>query len=196
MELKFDETNHRYTLDGKTILSVTQYLKLGGFINGDFYTEEGRKKGKAIHALVEYYVKGELDSTSIHPLIIPYFEGFKAFLKETEFKVLSSEDIVFDEIYNYAGKVDLVGRWKQFPGIINLDIKTGSIPEFTPLQLAAYQIKYGGHRFCLQLKPNATYNLSKEYTDPNDIKIFRAIVATVNWKIQHGLIDIEKELNE
>jgi hypothetical protein len=48
----------------------------------------------------------------------------------------------------------------------------------------------------VRLKPNGTYQLSKEFKDRNDIQIYRALVATVNWKINNNLLVPEKVLAE
>lgn len=58
--LSFREEDHTYWVDGQQITSATQLLKLGG-LYGDaeqFFTEAGRERGKAVHALCQSFDLG------------------------------------------------------------------------------------------------------------------------------------------
>lgn len=188
--LTFDKASHRYFVDGHPVLSVTQYLKLAGFVDDEWFTEEGRARGQAVHAAMHYLVQNDLDESSIHPIIMPYIEAGKKFLAETGFKAQAVEQIVYDPIYGVAGTYDATGTWVLSDGDILIDYKTGALEDHVGLQMAAYAAcleKYH-HRFAVQLRADGTYRLSKEYRDGNDIKIFRSIVSTTNWRINHGLL--------
>lgn len=188
--ITFDKESHRYFKDGKPVLSVTQYLKLAGFVDCEWFTDEGRARGSAVHAAMNYLVQNDLDESSIHPVIMPYIEAGKKFIAETGFKPEKVEQIVYDEIYGYIGTYDAKGTWDLSPGKIRIDYKTGSLAPYVGLQLAAYDAAddESCRKFAVELKGDGTYRLSKEYNDRNDIKVFRALVSTVNWRIKNGLL--------
>jgi hypothetical protein len=197
--LQFDPVAHRYSFDGRTVMSVTQYLSLAKFVDDEWFTDEGRERGSAVHAAIHYLNEGDLDDSSLHAMIRPYVAAYRQFLADTGFVPKLWEHRIYDPVYNYAGTLDVTGTWKLTDGNILLDFKTGQIEDHVALQLAAYEACVSPaigwfHRYALQLKADGTYRLSKEFKDFNDIKIFRAIVATVNWRIAHGLLVLEKAL--
>ncbi len=196
MELTFDSKKHRYFVDGKPVLSVTQYLKLAGCIDDEWYTEGGRQRGSAAHTAIHYLNENDLDRNSLHSIVVPFVAGYDKFVADTGFVPKLVEHRIYDPIYGVTGTLDVTGTWKLSPGNIIIDYKTGTIEDHVALQLAAYEagLPERHRRFALQLKPDATYKLSKEYTDRNDIKIFRSMVVEVNWKINHSKINIERDL--
>jgi len=186
----YDEVNHRHTVEGHSVLSVTQYLQLEGCVDIEWCTEEGRARGQAVHAVMGYFAKNGPNDLPLHPIIQPYVAAGKLFLAETGFVPRLVEHIVYDPIYGVIGKLDLTGTWNLSDGLILIDWKTGDIEPYVALQTAAYAacLPEPHRRFALQLKADGTYRLSKEYTDRNDIKVFRSKVVSVNWNIKHGLL--------
>lgn len=196
MNMIFDEKSHSYFVDGQRVLSVTQYLKLAGLIDSDWYTEESRQRGSAVHAAIFYRNQNDLDESSLHPIVAPFVAAYDKFVADTGFVPELVEHRVYDPIWIVAGTLDAAGTWKLGPDKIVIDFKTGNIEPWARLQLAQYEacLNERHRRFGLQLKPDGTYRLSEEYRDREDIRTFRAIVSIVNWRIQNGLLTPEREL--
>lgn len=188
-DLTFDSQSHRYFANGKPVLSVTQYLKLAGFVDDEWYTDEGRKRGQAVHVAIHYLNENDLDDSTLHSIVRPYVAAYRKFVAETGFVPCLIEHRIYDDVYGYAGTLDVTGTWKLSDGLILPDYKTGAVADHVALQTAAYAacLVKPHRRYALKLNQDGTYRL-QEFKDPNDIKIFRAIVATVNWRIAHGLL--------
>jgi hypothetical protein len=81
--LTFDEENHQYFIGKKRIPGVSEILQKVGLTKDwtgidPFYAE----RGKAVHLAIQYFLEKRLDETSLDPIIVPYFEGFKKYAKE------------------------------------------------------------------------------------------------------------------
>lgn len=182
--LTFDEQSHIYRINGVEIPSVTQILKNAGIIDSTFYTEESRLRGTAVHLATQYLDEGNLDWSSLDETLIPYVQAYKKFKDESGF----SPDLIEERIYrkathdrpiclDYAGTLDRAGTFVILDhdsdyGIV--DIKTGSVPEWAGIQLAAYALGLlpkTPRRFALLLKKNGKYKL-QEFKDSSDYTAF------------------------
>jgi len=81
--LTFDEEKHQYFLGKKRIPGVSEILQKVGLTKDwtgidPFYAE----RGKATHLAIQYFLEHRLDETSLDPVIVPYFEGFKKYYSE------------------------------------------------------------------------------------------------------------------
>lgn len=120
-ELIFDETTHRYTLDGKPLISVTQLLKKHNLSpNYDGIAEDVLKRaaehGTLVHKEIETFIKEKIPG---------FFEEtyeFATYIAENKIKVIESEKMLYNDII--AGTCDLVLKDKKTP--IIADIKTTS----------------------------------------------------------------------
>ena len=192
--LTFNEENHEYFLDGvKVPYSVTQVIEEAGLVDSEYFTEESRQRGNAVHLATQYLDEGRLNWLSVDPRVRPYVEGYQAFVEETGFKLTSIEQMIHDEIYGYAGKYDrtctlttsrLLRHDLTRPFL--LEIKSGVYDPSWALQTAAYEAKlFRRHRrIAVQLMLNSRYKLH-HFNDPNDIKVFRALITANNWKRNH-----------
>jgi len=107
--LTFAEENHEYLWDGKQVPSVTGILRAVGLSKdfggiADFYKE----RGQAVHKAIELFLKGTLDETTIDPVLIPYWEGFKRYWEKHKEKPTFIETPQYCEEYGFAGTADLV----------------------------------------------------------------------------------------
>ena len=200
------ETHAYYHPESKIrLLSVTDVLKIEGFINPYFYDEASRIRGQAVHKAVELIEKGTLNPKSIDPIIQPYVDGYLLFKKETGARALRCEMKVWDPDLNYAGRLDWFGLLN---GLSVIDVKTGSMADWTKYQLAGYwgcvnktalehyglppelrhpqQIK----RYGLELRPTGKYNL-QPFTNPNDYRLFQSMVSLAWTKINEKIIKWE-----
>jgi hypothetical protein len=135
--LDFEEANHEYTWEGRKIPSVTTILKSAGIIETQWYTEEARTRGTHVHQAAHFFDEDDLAMESLRPEIRPFIDAYAKFRNDTGFfPVLVEQRIVHTA--GYAGTLDRVG-WLN-DRMIQLDIKTGSVPDWAGLQTAAYEM--------------------------------------------------------
>lgn len=189
--IQFDEVTHRYTKNGIVIPSVTQILSSAGLIDDDWYTEESRQRGKAVHIACHYFDENDLDWNSVSPQYLPYVQAHQKFCKDTSIQWTLIEHRIYNPVYNYCGILDREAILNGEPAII--DLKTGLVNKWVALQTAAYEaglpplVNKSRKRFALQLKSDGTYKLHP-FIDRTDIRVFTAAAAVVNWKLKHGQI--------
>jgi len=179
--LQFDEDIHTYTLDGKVLPSVTKLLVAEGFVDTTWFTEWSREKGGYVHLACHLEDINDLDESTLDPLLIPYLEAYRAFKRDSNFIVESSEVPLASEAYQFAGTPDKVGKLNGSPAII--DIKSGLVSPVVGLQLAFYEIlTYRPHkRFGLQLTADGKYKLIP-FTGRQDRNLCLSILAVYFWK--------------
>jgi hypothetical protein len=182
MHIEISE-DHIYTVDGVIYPSVTQILQAIGFINTQWFTEYGCERGSLVHKIVHWHLTGELDEATIDPVLQGYFEAWKAFERDTEFKTIDAEKPLFSKEYGFVGTPDNIGIMRD---LCVLDYKSGSLGPVVRLQLAAYEIlaEHPLKRFALQLKEDGRYNL-KEFKDRQDRKIFLSALAVYQWQLNN-----------
>jgi len=163
--LKFDAVEHIYTVGGRVIPSVTQLMQKYEVVNTEWFGYQGRVRGKHVHTATQYWDMGNLDETSVDPIIKPYLDAYKKFSYELDFKIKQIEVQAFDPVNWYAGTWDRLIRWKD--RIILFDIKTGCRPPWVHIQLAAYKnlLKRLGilvdECYSLHLRGDGTYRFDK-----------------------------------
>lgn len=161
--LIFDETLHRYTLDGEVLPSVTQIIKpLYDFSAvPDGVLQRAADFGTAVHKTVELYLKDDLDEDSLDEPLYNCLLAFQAF--EADHYDIFDETPVVEQIgyhpkLKYAGIPDLA-----FPSRI-IDIKSRKVNMFTDsIQLAAYDHMTGNgerERLVLELCDDTSYTLT------------------------------------
>lgn len=186
MSLTFDADRHQYRWNGKVVPSVTQILKP---ISPDFLgipkdtLEYARQLGVAVDATITMFEKSVLDESSLSATLKLYLEAWLSFKEMTQFTVLGTQEMVCNRTANYAGTLDVVGK---FPGECDsiIDIKrTFTIPAHVGPQTAAYAEAWvkGGptKRFALHLKPKdsrVAWRL-EPLTDKNDLNVFMSCLV-------------------
>lgn len=188
--LLLDEATHRYTLDGRPLLSVTQILGIVGIIDTRWFKPEDAMRGHYVHEATHYHDEGSLEMSSLDPIVAPYVKGWIDFRKQTGFRPLLMEERIWHSS-GYAGTLDRAG----FLGdrFILLDIKSGGLPAWTGLQTSGYEAALFERilqkdidapmpkgRFALQLTKESKFKL-KEYTDFRDRDIFNAALSVSQW---------------
>lgn len=183
MTITFDAEKHEYRDCGVRLPSVTQIIADAGLYgNTSYFTEYTRDRGSFVHKAIEYHLSGVLDEDTLDPVIVPYFEAWKRFEKESSYVSEQCELILSSKIYRYAGMIDHVGHLNGHLCII--DVKTGAPVPATGIQLAGYEnllIVKGAKRFALHLKDDGNYKLI-EYKDRNDRNVFLSALALWYWK--------------
>lgn len=184
-EFIFNDELHLYTLDGRSLPSVTGILKQEGFIDDTWFTEDARLRGTYVHLTCHLYDKGTLDEDELSPALQPYLDAYILFKKETGFQVNESEVPCYHPQYLYAGTPDKIGTMNGAAALI--DLKSGDIQPWCALQTAAYELFYPNSmkRFGVQLTSEGKYKMIP-FTDRTDRNIFLSAMACRNWKINHN----------
>lgn len=182
----FDPVEHRYTLNGRELISVTQALMSAGFIDVTWYTDDARARGSAVHDAIQRLHASDLNpSADLVASDVPYFDAYLAFLAESGFMVDGSEERVCDPLTGYAGTVDLRGRLPRYHfGVDVIDVKTGSVPSWVGYQTAAYARLLPGdlkRRWALNLKADGTYRLER-LESRTDERVFLAALTVAQAK--------------
>jgi hypothetical protein len=177
-DIQFDAAEHRYTVAGERWPSVTEVLdpllELDGIPRA--VLKAAAEFGTHVHMATDLFDKGVLDEPALDPHLAPYLAGWKLFLRETGAEVLASEVRVGHPKLRYAGTLDKFVRWtpRGRHEIAQIDLKSGQVPRTVGPQTAAYNeaaIRSGAitgavSRYVLQLRPDATYRLTKLATRP------------------------------
>jgi len=182
-QLVFSDAEHKYTLGGRELPSVTQTMAKAGIVDTRWYNDEACKRGKYVHKAVHLHTQGILDYNTLDSTIEPYFAAYLKFERQMQVTVLASEQMVYSRNYGYAGAYDLILEIDAVRYMV--DIKSGSIQRWTGIQLAAYQDAETefrpGSRAGLCLKKDGSYSFVP-YSDPNDIHVFRSALTINTFK--------------
>lgn len=180
--LQFDDVAHRYSLDGRELLSVTQALSEAGLIDRQWFNDGAADRGTRVHAAVQaFHATGELpeDETA------PFFDAYLSFQMDAGFDIDGVEERICDPLLGYAGTLDLRGRFRaQVSGVDLIDIKTGTVPPHVGYQTAAYARLVPGRpmrRWALHLKANGTYQLVPQ-VKRTDERVFLAALLVAQAK--------------
>ena len=177
-EFKFNDQDHSYWRGSQRLYGVTDVINDNGLMNGtDFFTEESRDRGKAVHVACELLFWNNLDWASVDKRIFGYVVSCAEFIAETGFKPKRTEFKAYHPELGYAGTWDGDGDTAKLKGIL-FDLKSGVRAKWHGYQTAAYlelarvkgfNIK---HRGSLYLQENGSCGKFREHTDRNDWKVF------------------------
>lgn len=168
MTLLFDDSNHQYyeQLENgrRTIPSVTQMIS-PSWKPDPYYGEKGRK----IHRAIQLLIKGTLDESKVSPIIVPYLEAFKDFMKQSGAKVIEYETMVYNGSPEYAGRFDAIMNIKNELWMI--DFKSGGKAKWHKRQVALYgTAKWGKDYFKHRLMPLYLKDSGLYVVDPLTLK--------------------------
>lgn len=194
--IKFVEEGHVYLLDGKPVPSVTEILKPlvdMSRVPPDVL-EYKRSLGKAVHRAIELYERNDLDPDSLDADATPFFGAWLRFKKETGFRALLTEQVVWSAKQRYAGTLDVIGTRGEGPSPDELlDCKcVWTMSAATGPQTSGYAMalveshgikvkKRGG----LQLLRDGGFKFFP-YTNPNDEHIFKACLSINSYLRVHN----------
>ncbi len=194
--IEFDVSAHRYTVDGAVVPNVTSILQpISAYRNFDkTKMETARQKGIAIHKMVELSCRNRLQS--VPDWMVPARDEWFKFCDVSQFEVIESELRVYNQLYRYAGTLDLYGtimvkkKWSQAVRMqVYIDIKRSFLGGATiGYQIAAYAEAHRMgltkiavspfKRFALVIREDGHFKL-EEYKDPKDYLHF---LTCLNWQ--------------
>lgn len=194
-ELTLEESGHIYRADGVIVPSVTQVLSDVGIINYSMMLWPDRERylqrGKDVHAATHYDDEGDLDDATLQEDLIGYLGAWRKFRMDTAFTPDLIEHRGFHEKYRYAGTLDRLGTWDA-KGRILLDLKTGDLPWWISLQLAAYAAFFKSpasfRRVGVELHGDGTYRV-QEFPCKDfqvDFQVFIQALTIYNLKRRHS----------
>jgi len=198
----FDAETHTYTLDGRRLISLTEALHVAGFISGEeWFTEEARLRGSAVHAACWYFDERDFNESTLDPRIRPYLDAWKRFREESGWAAENTDEsgrdtsIKEEPLWSFEGFAttpDRVGELGGHPTI--LEIKTGLESPWHGPQTAGQAIARSERtgralhtlrRYGVYLRNDGTYRLRPK-TDRGDYAAFRAALTVALWKGLHG----------
>lgn len=164
--LEYDDASHRYYADGKLLMSVTQILDNAGMVSQYCRDEEARFRGSRVHELCHEDDARRLDMRKVPASLRGYVTAWRSFRRDTGFLPIASEHRVDCPQFGYAGRFDRLGTRNGSKLLVLLDIKTsktGVVPEYTRLQLAAYAFAFNPtavyERMGVALMPQGQYRI-------------------------------------
>ena len=146
MVLQFHEGRHEYTVDGRRQASVTEILRAVGVYDSYAFAEPHHKyRGTAVHAgaaIIDMGGRPQLAPVPKHlqpvadDIVNRYWPAFERFKAATGWQGRVWECPFIDPLRSYAGCFDSVGEMGGEYWL--LDVKSGTLPEMVPVQLAMY----------------------------------------------------------
>lgn len=172
--LEFDELSHTYRIGGRVIDSVTQVLTKAGLIDTQWFTEEGKIRGNAVHKAIFYDLQNDLNWARLHPVIKPYVEAWREFRTKTRLIPIFFEKRVYNPIHDYTGTLDLLCKINGRNWLI--DYKTGD-SRHAHWQTAGYKytpeiLPYLPNRATLKLNNNGSFKFIEHPNDSGDFAEF------------------------
>jgi len=187
MIFHFDPETHTYTLDGRTLLSVTSILKEAGMLVYPSGMQDAMMRGKYVHAATEMIDRGTLDWELLDDTLRPYCEAYAKFCRDKNPVIVLSEQRSYHPTHLYAGTPDRVVRMDGFTAL--LDIKTGTPNPATAIQVAAYKEMVRAldeivcaRCYALHLRDDGNYRLDEMKDRKRNYNLFLAALAVVRWK--------------
>lgn len=175
--LQFDATEHRYTLAGKPLPSVTQILAIANDFDRvpQAILENARDRGERLHQAINLYNRDELDYDSLDDETRAGVHAWDRFINESGAAVIASEQPIYHSKLGYAGTPDTVLYWNNRTVIP--DIKASfTVPRTVGPQTRAYAEAYRDQygllpaRYCIHIK-DGKYTAHRR-DDPADWSVF------------------------
>jgi len=147
-------------------------------------------KGRILHTWIETKNNGQ--DPVIDPEYEPYYKAFLKFLSEHKLTPVLQEYKVWNDVHQYAGRLDFYGFLDDIPVLLDFKTSKHLRPEYG-LQLAAYRecLEKMGYpvraTFILHLRESGRYTL-KEYNEP--FQAFANLLPVFNWKMMHERTEI------
>lgn len=185
--------DHEYLLDGVRIPGVTEIMQDLGIIDYSFMPERERHyyltRGEYVHRATHFLDDGDLDRDTVPEDVEPYLIGYERFKMECQFKPLLAEWSSWHSVFRYAGTLDRIGTGKlprrSRKERILLDLKSGKVPPWVGMQLAAYRALKARMKlscYALELHGDGTYALKGPYDADKLMRRWLAVLDVYNFK--------------
>lgn len=182
---RFDALEHEYFLaGGDKVWSITQMIERCGLIDTEWFTEESKIRGTAVHDLTAAYDLGALDPDTCRSKYRGWLLGHVAATKILKPTWRHIEEPMVHGRLRFGGRPDRVGRVFKLHTIV--EIKSGAVEKCHQVQTALQAILVSAEsgtplppehwqRMALYLKPNGAYSLV-HHRDRRDFDEARRII--------------------
>jgi len=170
--IEFEPAMHAYYLDGRRFShSVTEVLTGAGFYNPEYFTDEQRERGRAVHEITaEFDHTGRTDLRRVPEKYRGYVRAWEQYKRDSQIECFQHiEQIVICPELDYAGTLDRGNPVIRKGGSLVIvdeidDIKTnerGMIYSPVRIQLVGYGYARHPRHICRRravcLRPNGEY---------------------------------------
>ena len=175
MTLIFDPAQHRYTVSGQEIPSVTSRIRDAGLMGSAsrFYTAASAARGTAVHLACADHDLGRDVSGFLEGEHGGYLTSYLLWCRAMTPTWTAIEEPCYSTVFHTAGTPDRVGTLNGRPVV--LDLKTGGRSPWHGVQLAMYSlIQYSDipprerRRLVLYLRENGSMAQSVEFSATHD----------------------------
>lgn len=180
--------DHRYFVRGLEVPGNTAVLRAAGYGSG-FGEEKHLERGRNVHLATRYFDEHRLDWTTLKPGLLPYVQGWAAFVRISGFTMFHVERPLYCRRWGFATRPDRIGVLDGTWGV--LQIKTGSMDDSVGPQTAA-EAKAGEEwlrrpleRFVVVLPGNGWFDFV-QLTDRGDWPSFLAALGTWQTRRKYG----------
>lgn len=191
--------DHKYLLDGVQIPGVTETLQEAGLSDvskiPQAVLERASAFGKAVHKAIELHCKGSLNMETLDPALLPYLEGWKAFVDDFGFKSIKTEFQSHHKTYRYGLTVDHIGEITKgkYMGWAIGDVKSGCPTPSHKYQLAGYKMAIDKkfNTFILYLNPDFKprgYKVVFAVNNKREQQVFLSALTIYNVRKEEGLL--------
>lgn len=193
--LEFDEAAHIYRYFGHVVPSVTEVLGDNGFIETDYYTEEGRIRGTRVHLLCQFLDEGRYNPAEARRFELEgYVESWRVTKRRLGFTMLDVERRLAHPQYRFGGSPDRLASTGRHKWV--LDLKTGARAKWHGFQTGGYEELYLANgeegplrRAAVLLKADGALGELVPHEDMHDRHHFLSFVDTTHQRRLHGITD-------
>jgi hypothetical protein len=165
---------------------VTGILYQAGLVDTRWFTDEARDRGSAVHLATQYLDEGDLHWPDLDPSVVSKVKRYQQFKDEVRPEILSIEEAVINEAYQYQGRLDRIVVIGGRKGV--LDIKSLTKAPWQAIQVAMYAACFPGPslaRWTLHLS-DERYQLI-EHTNRGDWRVAAAAITLAAWRESNGI---------
>lgn len=184
LQFRFEPITHRYTLldGGAELPSITQLLKMARLVNDEFYTDESRERGTAVHDLTAAYDLGALTLDGCKSTFKPYLLAHAQAMTMLKPEILAIEQPAVHPVYRYGGRADRILKLSGLRGV--WEIKSGAREKSHPIQTALQAMldsvecgipADGLWRWCCYVKPSGKFSV-EVHDNKSDYDVAREIL--------------------
>lgn len=188
--LFYDAESHRYFIDGSPAVGLTNAIKLTGFVDDSWFTDEASERGTRVHAACQFLAEDDLGTVAEDDK--PRVDAFARFLSEYTPTLVMAEAFCFSRTYRFACRLDFIFDVKALGGLSIIEVKTGRPGLAAKLQTAGQEVaaretfRFGPlKRFGFELTKEGRYKLVP-HTDTADRPMILNAVGMVNRRLNAG----------
>lgn len=190
--LEFEEADHRYFLDKVPVPGLTETLRLTGFIDPSWFTEEARDRGTRVHSACCYLAEDDLEWSKVASDILPRVQAFDEFLKTYTPELIYAEKAFVSRAARFACRIDFLFDVPALGGLSIIEVKTGPAGLAAKLQTAGQKVAIeentafkGIKRFGFELSKEGRYKFVP-HVELEDRPMFLNAVSMVHRRINAG----------